>query len=110
MKKVMARTITDDNFTEVLQEGKPVVIDFWAEWCGPCRAVSPIMDELAGEYDGQVIVGKVNVDDNVTLTSQFSIRNIPTVLFFDKDQQIVDKHVGATPKSSFVKKIETLLK
>jgi thioredoxin 1 len=104
----MARIVTDENFSEILNEGKPVVLDFWAEWCGPCRMVSPIIDELATEYEGRVIIGKIDVDENNEITTQFEIRTIPTVLFF-KDQQIVDKHIGAAPKSTFVEKIEQLL-
>ncbi|MDR3261875.1 MAG: thioredoxin [Tannerella sp.] len=104
----MARIVTDKNFNEVLSEGKPVVLDFWAEWCGPCRMVSPVIDELAVQYEGQVIIGKVNVDDNNDIVAQFGIRNIPTVLFF-KDKQIIDKQVGVTGKATFVEKIEKLL-
>jgi len=104
----MARIVTDENFNEIFNEGKPVVLDFWAEWCGPCRMVGPIIEELASEYEGRVIIGKVDVDDNNTLATQFNIRTIPTVLFF-KDQEIVDKHIGAAPKATFVEKIEQLL-
>ena len=104
----MARTVTEDNFNEILNEGKPVVLDFWAEWCGPCRMVGPIIDELASEYEGRVIIGKVDVDENDEITTQFGIRNIPTVLFF-KDGQIIDKQVGAFPKAKYVEKIEQLL-
>jgi thioredoxin 1 len=104
----MARIVTDDNFNGILNEGLPVVLDFWAEWCGPCRMVGPIIDELASDYEGRVIIGKVDIDENITLTDQFGIRNIPTVLFI-KDQQVVDKQVGAAPKASYVAKIEQLL-
>jgi thioredoxin len=104
----MAVIVTDENFNEILSEGKPVVLDFWAEWCGPCRMVSPIIDELASDYEGRVIIGKVDVDDNNDITTQFNIRNIPTVLFF-KEQQIVDKHVGAATKATYIEKIEQLL-
>lgn len=104
----MARIVTDENFNEIFTESKPVVLDFWAEWCGPCRMVGPIIDELASEYEGRVIIGKIDVDDNNELATQFNIRTIPTVLFF-KDQQIVDKHVGAAAKATFVEKIERLL-
>ena len=104
----MAIKVTDENFNEILNEGKPVVLDFWAEWCGPCRMVGPIIDELASEYEGRVIIGKVNVDDNNEITTQFGIRNIPTILFF-KDQQIVDKQVGAASKTTFIAKIERLI-
>ena len=104
----MALQITDANFAETLNEGKPMVLDFWAEWCGPCRMVSPIIDELANEYAGRVNIGKMNVDENDDVVAQFGIRNIPTVLFF-KDGQMVDKIVGAMPKDQFVAKIESLL-
>ena len=104
----MARTVTDENFNEIMNEGKPVVLDFWAEWCGPCRMLGPIIDELATDYEGRVIIGKVDVDNNDEITAQFGIRNIPTVLFF-KDGQIVDKLVGASPKAVFVEKIEQML-
>ncbi|MDR0796632.1 MAG: thioredoxin [Tannerella sp.] len=104
----MARIVTDENFNEILNEGKPVVLDFWAEWCGPCRMVGPIIDELATAYEGRVIIGKVDVDDNNDIAAQFGIRNIPTVLFF-KEQQVVDKQVGAAPKSTYIEKIEQLL-
>ena len=101
----MALEITDSNFDElVLQSEKPVLVDFWAEWCGPCRMVSPIVEELAKEYDGQVIVGKVNVDYNPDVSVKYGIRNIPALLFF-KDGQIVDKQIGAVPKSVLADKL-----
>lgn len=104
----MALQITDSNFNEYASAGKLMVLDFWAEWCGPCRMVSPIIDELSNEYEGRVIVGKMDVDNNNEVVSQFGIRNIPTVLFL-KDGQVVDKIVGATSKDKFVAKIEALL-
>ena len=104
----MALQITDANFAETLQEGKPMVLDFWAEWCGPCRMVSPSMDELAEDYAGRVNIGKMNVDENNDIVAQYGIRNIPTVLFF-KNGELVDKIVGAVPKDKFVAKIEALL-
>lgn len=85
-----------------------MVLDFWAEWCGPCRMVSPIIDELATEYEGRVTIGKMNVDENDEVVGQFGIRNIPTVLFF-KDGKMVDKVVGAVQKTAFVTKIDSLL-
>lgn len=100
--------ITDSNYQVLLAEGKPVVIDFWAPWCGPCKMVAPIIEELAAEYEGRVIIGKCNVDDNDDVSVAFGIRNIPTVLFF-KDGKLVDKQVGSTSKSTYAAKIEALL-
>lgn len=105
----MALEITDNNYKEILAEGKPLVIDFWAPWCGPCRMVGPIIDELAAEYEGKVVIGKCDVDENGDVSADFGIRNIPTVLFF-KDGQLVDKQVGSAPKPTYVAKIEALLK
>ena len=104
----MALEITDNNFKEILAEGSPVVIDFWAPWCGPCKMVGPIIDELAKEYEGKVIMGKCDVDENSDLPAEFGIRNIPTVLFF-KNGELVDKQVGAVGKPEFVEKVEKLL-
>ena len=104
----MALQVTDANFDELVNSGKPMVLDFWAEWCGPCRMVGPIVDELATEYEGKVIIGKIDVDNNDDVVSQFGIRNIPTILFF-KDGVVVDKQVGAAPKATFVAKVDALL-
>ena len=104
----MAKIITDANYAELLEAGTPVVIDFSATWCGPCKKISPIIDELADDYEGKVVSGKCDVDDDDELTSRFGIRNVPTVLFI-KNGEVVDKHVGAAPKSEFVSKIEALL-
>ena len=104
----MALEITDSNYKEILAEGKPVVIDFWAPWCGPCKMVGPIIDELATEYEGKASIGKCDVDDNDDVASEFGIRNIPTVLFF-KDGQLVDKQVGSAPKGTYAAKIDALL-
>ena len=104
----MALQITDSNFNELVNSGKPMVLDFWAEWGGPCRMVSPIIDELAAEYEGRVIVGKMDVDSNDEIVGKFGVRNIPTVIFI-KDGKVVDKIVGATSKDKFVAKIEALL-
>ena len=104
----MALEITDSNFQEILAEGKPVVMDFWAPWCGPCKMVGPIIDELATEYEGKVIIGKCDVDENGDVAAEYGIRNIPTVLFF-KNGELVDKPVGSAPKSAYVAKIEAIL-
>ena len=104
----MALEITDSNFQEILAEGKPVVMDFWAPWCGPCKMVGPIIDELATEYEGKVIIGKCDVDENGDVAAGYGIRNIPTVLFF-KNGELVDKQVGSAPKSAYVAKIEAIL-
>ena len=104
----MALEITDSNFQEILAEGKPVVMDFWAPWCGPCKMVGPIIDELATEYEGKVIIGKCDVDENGDVAAEYGIRNIPPVLFF-KNGELVDKQVGSAPKSAYVAKIEAIL-
>ena len=104
----MALEITDSNFQEILAEGKPVVMDFWAPWCGPCKMVGPIIDELATEYEGKVIIGKCDVDENGDVAAEYGIRNIPTVLFF-KNGELADKQVGSAPKSAYVAKIEAIL-
>ncbi len=104
----MALEFTDENIQEAIKSGKPVVVDFWAEWCGPCRMVGPVIEELAKEYDGKVLIGKLNVDENSDTPTQYGIRNIPTVLFF-KDGELVDKQIGAAQKSAFASKIEAIL-
>ena len=105
----MAIEITDANFEElVLKSDKPVVVDFWAEWCGPCRMVGPIVEELAKDYEGKALIGKVNVDDNNEISSRFGIRNIPTILFL-KNGEIVDKQVGAVQKAVLAEKLDKLL-
>jgi len=102
----MAHEFTDANFkTDVLDSANLTVIDFWAEWCGPCRAIAPVIDELAKEYDGRVNVGKVNVDQNPQVSMNYGITSIPAILFV-KGGKVVDKLVGAQPKANFIKKIE----
>ncbi|MBB4035971.1 thioredoxin 1 [Dysgonomonas hofstadii] len=105
----MALEITDAGFEELLKSEKPIVIDFWAEWCGPCRMVGPLVEELAEEYADKVIIGKVDVDNNDEITSKYGIRNIPTILFI-KNGEVVDKQVGAAQKSLLTEKVENLLK
>jgi thioredoxin 1 len=103
----MAHEFTDANFQEkVIASDKLTVIDFWAEWCGPCRAIGPVIEELSKEYDGKINVGKVNVDHNPQLSINYGITSIPAILFI-KGGKVVDKLVGAQPKSNFVKKIES---
>ncbi len=105
----MALEFTDSNFDElVLQSDKPVIVDFWAVWCGPCRMVGPIVEEIGKDYEGKVVVGKLDVDHNPQTAVKFGIRNIPTILFF-KDGKIADKQVGAVPKQMLLKKLEGLL-
>jgi len=105
----MALEITSANFEEtVLKSDKPVLVDFWAEWCGPCRMVGPIVDELHTDYLGKAVVGKVNVDDQQEIAAQYGIRNIPTILFF-KNGEMVDKNVGVAPKADLAKKIDALI-
>ncbi len=105
----MALEFTDTNFDElVLKSDKPVIVDFWAVWCGPCRMVGPIVEEIGKEYEGKAIVGKVDVDSNPQTATKFGIRNIPTLLFF-KNGEIVDRQVGAVPKQVLVKKLEAHL-
>lgn len=105
----MALNIKDDNFEAILAEGKPVVLDFWATWCGPCKQIAPYIEELAEEYKDQVNIGKCDVDDNADLSAQYGVRNIPTVLFI-KNGEVVDKQVGATTKAALQAKVEALLK
>jgi len=104
----MALVFTDENIKDYINSGKPVVVDFWAEWCGPCRLVGPIVEDLAKDYDGKIVVGKMDVDENNDTPTEYGIRNIPTILFF-KDGKLVDKQVGATQKSVLAAKIDALL-
>lgn len=104
----MELTITNENFESLKNGEQPLVVDFWATWCGPCRMVGPIISELAEQYDGRIAVGKCDVEDNEDLAVKFSVRNIPTILFF-KGGQLVDKMVGAQPKAKIQEKFEALL-
>lgn len=105
----MVVELTDANFDEIIKNSdKPIVIDLWAEWCGPCRMITPIMEDLDKEYDGKAIITKLNVDENPETTGKFGVRNIPTVLFL-KNGEVVDKQVGAVPKQVLAGKLEALL-
>ena len=105
----MAQAVTDSNFNEVVEQAQqPVVVDFWATWCGPCRMLSPIVDKLAEKYEGKVTVVKCNVDESADIPMKFGIRNIPTLLFF-KNGELVDRMVGAAPQAEIEKKIEALI-
>ncbi len=105
----MALEITDATFEEVvLKSDKPVLVDFWAAWCGPCRMVGPIVDEIHNEYDGKAVVGKVDVDANQEFAAKYGVRNIPTVLIF-KDGEVVGKQVGVAPKNVYTEKIDAAM-
>lgn len=104
----MAFEIKDDNFEALLNDSKPLVVDFWATWCGPCKQIAPIVEELAAEYEGKVVIGKCDVDENNDLPARFGIRNIPTILFI-KNGEVVDKQVGAAQKNVLKAKIDALL-
>ena len=105
----MALEITDSNFEEVvLKSSQPVLVDFWAEWCGPCRMLGPIIEELSSDYDGKAVIGKVDVDSNQQYAAQFGVRNIPTVLIF-KDGELVNRQVGVSQKNVYADYIDALL-
>ncbi|MBO7415922.1 MAG: thioredoxin [Bacteroidaceae bacterium] len=104
----MEQEITEKNFDAVTGQGKPVMIDFWATWCGPCRRLAPVVEELAAEYDGKVIVGKCDIEENTDLTDRFGIMNVPTIVFI-KDGKEVDRVVGAAAKSVFQEKLNALI-
>lgn len=105
----MAFNITDSNYQELVESGKPFVIDFWAEWCGPCRAITPIIEDLAKEYEGKVTIGKCNVDENNDTAAKFGIRSIPTVIFMKAGGEQADKVVGLTSKDVIKEKVDALL-
>ena len=97
--------ITDANFEQIIASEKPVLVDFWAEWCGPCKMIGPVVEELASEYEGKAVIGKVDVDNNPAVSAKFGIRSIPTLLVF-KGGEIVDKQIGAVPKSVLSQKLD----
>ena len=103
------KTVGDNDFAAtVLESGKPVLVDFWAEWCGPCKMIGPVVEELASDYEGKAVIGKVDVDANPSVAQAFGIRSIPTLLFF-KGGEIVDKQVGAVPKAVLAQKLDAQL-
>jgi thioredoxin 1 len=105
----MALELTDQNFEElVLKSTKPALVDFWAEWCGPCRMLTPMVNEMFTEYEGRAVIGKVDVDNNPGIASKYGIRNIPTVLYI-KNGEVVDKQVGAVQKSVLTSKLDAIL-
>ena len=104
----MALIITRENLQTLLDAGKSAVVDFWAAWCGPCRMVGPIIDELAAEYEGRVTIGKCDVDENNDIAMQYGVRNIPTILFF-RNGELIDRHVGAAPRPVLEEKVKKLL-
>jgi thioredoxin 1 len=104
----MALELNQNNFDEIIKSEKPVLVDFWAEWCGPCRMVGPIVEELATDYQDKAVVGKVNVDNNSEISMKYGIRNIPTLLIF-KNGEVVDKQVGVVPKEVLAGKLDAQL-
>ncbi|MCQ2149646.1 MAG: thioredoxin [Bacteroidales bacterium] len=103
----MEKVITNDNYREIISSAGVVMVDFWATWCGPCRMLSPIVDDIAAEYDGKAIIAKCNVDEAEDVASEMGIRNIPTLLFF-KDGQLADRMVGLQSKEAIISKLDSL--
>jgi len=104
----MALQITDESFKKLITEDKPVVVDFWAEWCGPCRMIGPIIDELADEYEDKVVIGKINIDEYDEIAGEYGIRSIPTILFF-KNGVLTDKYIGVASKDLLEEKLKAIL-
>jgi thioredoxin 1 len=105
----MAIEVNDGNFDDiVVKSDKPAIVDFWAEWCGPCRMIAPIIEEISGEYAGRIVVAKCDVDNNPAIANRYNIRSIPTILFF-KDGKVADKQVGAVPKKNILEKLNLLV-
>ncbi|MBQ2519522.1 MAG: thioredoxin [Bacteroidaceae bacterium] len=104
----MAQKITSENFQALVNTGKPIMLDFWATWCGPCRMVGPVIEELAKEYEGKAIIGKCDIEEDEELPQRFGIRNIPTILFI-KNGEVVDKQVGAAGRAVFEDKLKAIL-
>ena len=100
--------ITDSNFNDVISKNKTVLVDFWAEWCGPCRMIGPVIEELANEYEGKAIIGKLDIDSNQESSVKYGVRSIPTILTF-KDGEIIDRQVGAVPKKTLTNVIDSQL-
>jgi len=97
--------LNDANFDQIINSDKPVLVDFWAEWCGPCKMIGPVVEELAGDYEGKAVIGKLNVDENPSVTARFGVRSIPTLLVF-KGGREVDRIVGVQPKSEIARRVE----
>jgi len=104
----MAIEATDANFDELINSDKPVLVDFWAEWCGPCKMIGPVVEQLAGEYEGRAIIAKMDVDQNAQVPAKFGIRSIPTLMVF-KNGQLIDKVIGAVPKNVLEQKLQAAM-